>query len=450
MKKIMFVALALLVGLASCVKDKQYPGITISNVSYTPKAVQADDDVTVTATITSFKDFKAKLVYKTDEANKAIELAMTAGADNLYTAVIPAQPDSTKVTFHIEAMNEEASAISDPEMSYIVGGTPIDYSKLRLNELNGQDHKKFIEIYNAGTEPINMNGVTIFKDTEKLVWIGKSAVKIEAGAYLLLISEDVFVDYPEIDTTLFMFHSGLSAKKNVRIELKTPAGETIDDFNLTNIELNGEAYGYANNQAPDSYSRNKDGKWYYADATPGAVNVDGVNIVLGLEGGDTPEPPTPEEPDYTNLVLNELNGDTKFIEFYNKGNLDLSMQGMYLTKDGVDDAPIWTGNAAIIVPAHGYVLLYSSKVQADHPELDEAYIFNCGLSAAKTVRIALFMADGTERDVFTRGSTGEWGQTISDVAPKSYARTPDGSDWKLADPTPGEANPAQGDDIPQE
>ena len=222
MKKIMFVALALLVGLASCVKDKQYPGITISNVSYTPKAVQADDDVTVTATITSFKDFTAKLVYKTDEANKAIELAMTAGADNLYTAVIPAQPDSTKVTFHIEAMNEEASAISDPEMSYIVGGTPIDYSKLRLNELNGQDHKKFIEIYNAGTEPINMNGVTIFKDTEKLVWIGKSAVKIEAGAYLLLISEDVFVDYPEIDTTLFMFHSGLSAKKNVRIELKMP------------------------------------------------------------------------------------------------------------------------------------------------------------------------------------------------------------------------------------
>jgi hypothetical protein len=252
--------------------------------------------------------------------------------------------------------------------------------------------------------------------------------------------------YPEN----LIFNTGLSAKSNVRIQLFTPAGVSIDDFNLTNIDLNGEAYGYAGNQAPASYSRNADGNWYYADATPGAANTDGQNIVLGLEGGDTPEPPTPEEPDYTNLVLNELNGDTKFIEFYNKGNLDLSMQGMYLTKDGVDDAPIWTGNAAIIVPAHGYVLLYSSKVQADHPELDEAYIFNSGLSAAKTVRIALFMADGTERDVFTRGSTGEWGQTISDVAPKSYARTPDGGDWKLADATPGAANPAEGEDIPQE
>ena len=438
MKKIMFVALALLMGLASCVKDKQYPGINISNVSYAPTAVQATDDVTVTATITSFKDFTAKLVYVINEESK--ELAMTA-AEDVYTAVIPAQPDGTKVSFCVQAMNGEVTAVS-PAMEYEVGAVAIDYSVLRLNELNGND--KFIEIYNAGADAINLNGVYIEKDGAQN-WIGDNTVKIDAGAYLVLYSEDVVANHPDVPESL-IFHSGLSAKKNVRIQLFTPAGFSIDDFNLTNIDANDPAYI----PAPGSYSRNADGKWYYADATPGAVNVDGTVALLGLEGGDTPEPPTPEEPDYTNLVLNELNGDTKFIEIYNKGNLDLSMQGMYLTKDGVDDAPIWTGNAAIIVPAHGYVLLYSSKVQADHPELDEAYIFNSGLSAAKTVRIALFMADGTERDVFTRGSTGEWGQTISDVAPQSFARTPDGGDWKLADPTPGEANPAEGEDIPQE
>ena len=438
MKKIMFVALALLMGLASCVKDKQYPGINISNVSYAPTAVQATDDVTVTATITSFKDFTAKLVYVINEESK--ELAMTA-AEDVYTAVIPAQPDGTKVSFCVQAMNGEVTAVS-PAMEYEVGAVAIDYSVLRLNELNGND--KFIEIYNAGADAINLNGVYIEKDGAQN-WLGDNTVKIDAGAYLVLYSEDVVANHPDVPESL-IFHSGLSAKKNVRIQLFTPAGFSIDDFNLTNIDANDPAYI----PAPGSYSRNADGKWYYADATPGAVNVDGTVALLGLEGGDTPEPPTPEEPDYTNLVLNELNGDTKFIEIYNKGNLDLSMQGMYLTKDGVDDAPIWTGNAAIIVPAHGYVLLYSSKVQADHPELDEAYIFNSGLSAAKTVRIALFMADGTERDVFTRGSTGEWGQTISDVAPQSFARTPDGGDWKLADPTPGEANPAEGEDIPQE
>ena len=438
MKKIMFVALALLMGLASCVKDKQYPGINISNVSYAPTAVQATDDVTVTATITSFKDFTAKLVYVINEESK--ELAMTA-AEDVYTAVIPAQPNETKVSFYVQAMNGEVTAVS-PTMEYEVGAVAIDYSVLRLNELNGND--KFIEIYNAGADAINLNGVYIEKDGAQN-WIGDNTVKIDAGAYLVLYSEDVVADHPEVPETM-IFHSGLSAKKNVRIQLFTPAGVSIDDFNLTNIDANDPAYI----PAPASYSRNADGKWYYADATPGAVNIDGTVALLGLEGGDTPEPPTPDEPDYTNLVLNELNGTDKFIEIYNKGDMDLSLEGMYIMKDDYVAGATWTADATVVAPAHGYVLLYSEDVQIDMPDYPENLIFHSGLSSKKTVRITLFMPDNTVRDEFTRGTTGEWGQTISDVKPKSFARTPDGGDWKLADPTPGEANPAEGEDIPQE
>ena len=441
----MFVALALLVGLASCVKDKQYPGINIANVSYAPTAVQATDDVTVTATITSFKDFTAKLVYTIGDENK--ELAMTAAEGNLYNAIIPAQPDGTKVSFYVQAMNGEVTAAS-PVMEYEVGAVAIDYSVLRLNELNGND--KFIEIYNAGTDAINLNGVYIEKDGAQN-WLADNTVKIDAGGYVLLYSEDVTIEgaaqagYPESLT----FHSGLSAKKNVRIQLFTPAGVSIDDFNLTNIEANDPAYI----PAPASYSRNADGKWYYADATPGAVNVDGTVALLGLEGGVTPEPPTPEEPDYTNLVLNELNGDTKFIEIYNKGNIDLSLEGVYIMKDDYVAGATWTGDATIVAPAHGYVLLYSEDVTLDHPEVPETMIFHSGFSAKKSVRITLFMPDGAVRDEFTRENSaapGEWGVSMSNVAPQSYARTPDGGDWKLAEATPGAANPATGDDIPQE
>jgi hypothetical protein len=439
MKKIMFVALALLMGLASCVKDKQYPGITISNVSYTPTAVQEETPVTVTATITSFKEIlEAKVVYTIDE--ESLTLAMTKGADDLYSAVIPAYPDGTTVSFYVEADNIEVTAAS-PVMEYTVGAVAVDYSVLRLNELNGND--KFIEIYNAGAEAINLNGVYIEKDGAQN-WLGDNTVKIDAGAYLVLYSEDVTLDHPDVPEAL-IFHSGLSAKKNVRIQLFTPAGVSIDDFNLTNIDANDPAYI----PAPASYSRNADGEWYYADATPGAVNVDGTVALLGLEGGDTPEPPTPDEPDYSNLIINELNGDTKFIEFYNKGNLDLSMEGMYIMKDDYVAGATWTADATVVIPAGGYVLLYSADVLADHPEQPENLFFNSGFSAKKTVRLTLFMPDGTVRDEFTRGS-GEWGATISNVAPQSYARTPDGGDWKLADPTPGAANPAEGEDIPQE
>ena len=439
----MFVALALLVGLASCVKDKQYPGVTISNVSYLPTAVQAEDDVTVTATITSFDAFTAKMVYTIADA-KPVEVAMTTGTErDVYSAVIPAQPDGTTVSFYIVA--EGTLVAQSPAMEYTVGAVAVDYSVLRLNELNGND--KFIEIYNTGAEAVNMTGVYIEKDGAQN-WLADNTVKIEAGGYLLLYSEDVQADMPEYPESL-IFHSGLSAKKNVRIQLFTPAGVSIDDFNLTNIDANDPAYI----PAPASYSRNADGNWYYADATPGAENVEGTVAVQGLEGGVTPEPPTPDEPDYTNIVLNELNGDAKFIEIYNKGNLDLSLEGMFITKDGVEDDIKWTGDATHIVPAHGYLVLYSIDTQADHPELGENMFFNSGLSAKKSVRIALYMADGAERDVFTRESSaapGEWGVTMQNVAPQSYARIPDGGDWKLADPTPGEANPAEGEDIPQE
>ena len=438
----MFVALALLVGLASCVKDKQYPGINIESVSYAPTAVQADDDVTVTATITSFKEFTANLVYTVADA-QPVTVPMTTGTEkNVYSAVISANPDGTKVSFYIEAVNDEASAVS-PTMEYEVGAVAVDYTVLRLNELNGND--KFIEIYNSGAEAINLNGVYIEKDGTQN-WVADNTVKIEAGGYVLLYSEDVQVDMPEYPESL-IFHSGLSAKKNVRIQLFTPAGVSIDDFNLTNIDANDPAYI----PAPASYSRNADGNWYYADATPGAANVDGEVALLGLEGGDTPEPPTPDEPDYSNIVLNELNGDTKFIEIYNKGNVDLPLEGMYIMKDDYIAGATWTADASVVVPAGGYVLLYSVDVLADHPEQPENLFFNSGLSGKKAVRITLFMPDGTVRDEFVRCPEGaEWGASMTNVAPQSYARTPDGGDWKLADPTPGEANPATGDDIPNE
>ena len=439
MKKILFAALALVVVMASCVKDQIYPGVTISNMSYTPTAVQPDMPVTVTANIAGFSDFTAKLFYTAGEEDTK-EVAMISAADSdLYSAVIPGKADGVTVVFFIEV--EGAMNAKTATMEYTVGAVAVDYSVLRLNELNGND--KFIEIYNTGAEAINLNGVYIEKDGAQN-WAADNTVSIEAGGYLLLYSEDVTADHEGYPESL-IFHSGLSAKKNVRIQLFTPAGESIDDFNLVDIDANDPAFI----PAPGSYSRNSDGNWYYADATPGEANVDGETAVLGLEGGVTPEPPTPEEPDYTNLVLNELNGDTKFIELFNKGDMDLELNGLYIEKDDKTD-PIWIGDGTLTVPAHGYIVFYSEDVVADHPEIEGTnYVFFSGLSGKKVIRIALFMSDGTALDEFIRGE-GEWGATISNVAPKSYARTPDGGDWKLADPTPGEANPAEGEDIPQE
>lgn len=279
MKKIVFAALALLVMMASCVKDEPYYGITISSVSYAPQAMTDLNDVTVTAAIASFYEVKATLCYILNESEQINEVAMTQDATKAFTAVIPAQPNDTKVVFYVKAVSEKMEVTSEKK-DYTVGAVP---------------------------------------------------------------------------------------------------------------------------------------------------------------------------PDYSSLVLNELNGGYKLIELYNSGDMDLPLRGMYIQKD--EDKIIWTGDESLMAPAHSVLLLYSKDVTGEgdeHEGYPENLIFNSGLSSKKTLKIEIFMPDGTSRDVFTRGTDGVWGTNISDVGNSSFSRTPNGGDWKLTEATPGEDNPATGDPIPQD
>lgn len=278
MKKLLFVAMAVIAMLVSCKPDTKVP--TISNVSQNPEIVVADQEVTVTATVTGAEEFTIKLYFTVNADSYEADM-IPANELNAYKAVIPGQADGAKVTYYIQVV----------------------------------------------------------------------------------------------------------------------AGEAV-------------------------------------------VKTDVYDYLVGK--GETPEPST----DYSNLVLNELNGSDKFIEIYNKGDKDLSMEGLYLIKDEEEDV-IWTGVASIVVPAKGYVVLVSKKA-SNAGEVEPEYVFQSGLSAAKTLHMALYLEDGTLVDAYVRG-VAPWGETIEDVGTKSFARTPDGvGEWKLADSTPGAPNPNEGSEIPQE
>ena len=277
MKKLLFAALALIVTMASCVKDEQYTGITISDPVYSPVAMTEVNDVTVTTTITSFYELKeVVLCYTLNDADKVNTVAMTLDkATKAYSAIIPAQPDGTKVAFYVKATSEKME-VKTEEKSYKVG--------------------------------------------------------------------DVL-------------------------------------------------------------------------------------------------------PDYSVIVLNELNGDQKYIEIYNKGDMDLPLKGMSIKKN--DETTIWTADETVVVPAQGYLVLISDK--NDVTGIDPAIVFAGGLSPKKSLKIELFMPDGSSRDVYKRGASGLWDQSIADVGDKSFSRTPDGADaWKLTVATKGKPNPATGDEIPQD
>lgn len=254
----------------SCVEDEMYKGpANIEKVEYTPTTVTPDDDVNVTATITDLQGVTAaKIQYKVNGGSQS-EVAMT-GSGNTFTGVIPKQADKAVVVFTVSADNQAGMTAVSAEQTFTVGAIPIAYENLVLNELNGND--KFIEIFNKGAEAVPLNGVYIEKDG-KNVWTG-DVQKLSVGSYLLLYSVDVQADKPGHPADQF-FDSGLSAKKAVRVQLFSPSSTSLDDFNLVDYQK----------AAPASYSRwaNGTGKWVYAVATPGVVNVAGDEEVQGLQ-----------------------------------------------------------------------------------------------------------------------------------------------------------------------
>lgn len=263
-------AVALAASLSSCVQDKVYGLPTITDINNTV-AVSASDEVVVTATVTSLTGISYVNLLWAADGGSWTTVEMQAAGDS-WSGVIPAQPLDTEVSYYIEAASEGGETAVSATVSYVVGAAVIDYSGLRLNELNGND--KFIEIYNASGEDIPLSGICIWKDSEKSVW-NAPQLTLKAGGYLLLYSEDVVLPGEAMEgyDEALVFASGLSAKKNVRIELRDPKGNDIDDFNCTK-HPGGEVEG--------SYGRNADGGWYIQTTpTPGSANVDGTESVEG-------------------------------------------------------------------------------------------------------------------------------------------------------------------------
>lgn len=268
MKKLIIASVAAILALTACVKDIVYPYATFSKLENTI-AYDETEAVTVTVNVSALVDINAiNLVYTVNDG-EPVSVEMHPQGKG-YFATIPAQAMDAVVNYYIEAITANATSTS-AIASYTVGVIPIDFSGLKINELNGND--KFIELVNTGSSDIIMKGVTIVKDASKTIWTGAEDVVVKAGKFLLLYSSDVVIaggaqeGYP----AELVFDGGLSAKKAVRIQLMDPKGNTLDDFNLVNLLIS---------PAPASYGRNANGNWYYQVATPNAKNTDGTDVVF--------------------------------------------------------------------------------------------------------------------------------------------------------------------------
>lgn len=322
-----------------------------------------------------------------------------------------------------------------------------DYTKLVLNELSGagEDNEKFFELYNTGSQDIDLEGVTINKD-EELSWTGKKGQVIKAKGYFAIVGAK--------GTTPDGFSSGFSAKKSVIVELFAPeakGGAKLDTFQRGEKGSAWGDQGLDNNKG--SWSRIPDGTGAFMitpTATPGAANNgEGATADPDLVGnGAAPEPAKEAK-----VVFNELCGNkveyatfdaaNKFIELYNAGEADGNLAGWTIRKYAADATDVagkydivWTAPENTTIAVGAYIVLGADLT-------DPALGFNAGLSAKKGVKFELVNAEGVVVDKFVRGADvdpfGE--EALPENKSASFSRVPNGTgEWAYAAPTPGAAN----------
>lgn len=170
---------------------------------------------------------------------------------------------------------------------------------------------------------------------------------------------------------------------------------------------------------------------------------------------DNPTPTPKPDDTKVEVVLNEIDGQNKFIELYNKSDKEVSLEGMTLVKyDSSKEggkSTTWTGAAGMKLAAKSWIYLESSdladEVEGGDPNYayqDENHVFKGGLSPKKNMKIDLCDAAGNVIDSFARGEEGAgWNQVKGYASNKkaSFSRVPDGTgEWVYAAPTRGAAN----------
>lgn len=147
-------------------------------------------------------------------------------------------------------------------------------------------------------------------------------------------------------------------------------------------------------------------------------------------------------PDYTQLILNEIDGNSKAVELYNAGIKPIPLDGITLIKN--NSTVWWTGTAAAgKILAGSYILIIQDNT-------DPVFSGAGGISNKQNLKFELKDPSGNSIGLFLRGDESNLGGTISNVSPNSFQRIPNATgEWKMADPTNGAQNASSGTDIPQ-
>jgi hypothetical protein len=412
----------------------------ISAVTHAPSSPSAGESVIVAAKVEPVEGTILSVVLRwTLAAAPQPEIAMTAGQTGEYSATIPAQAANTLVTYTIVARNSVGGEASTGGFYAVRTSGVVDYSGLKINEVDGNG--KFVELFNSSAAAIPLNGVRLVKNEATApadIWWTGGTLSIAPGDHYTICQEGG-LPAEQVDET--SGNGGISPKKNIRFDLLAPDDAAIDTFiRATTLGLDENCTPDYGKGTPYSFARCPDGvgAWGLAEPTPDAANpFMPAGVIVTVEAATR----------LTNLVINEIDGNGKFVEIRNNGDAAVSLAGVVLVKN-LEFAPAdiwWTGVEAASIAAGGHYTICQSGGELSG-SVDEA-TGNGGISPKKTVRFDL-ISGGMSLDTFARVAAD--GRLDKNCDPDygsgtqySFARCPDGiGQWGLASPTVAAPNPA--------
>lgn len=247
---------------------------TILAVQHQPLLPQANEPVQVSATITDDGTIAAATLFYRVDGGNWISLTMNTEEENHYVVDIPGQPDDALVDYYIEAQDDSGDITYHPTDApdqtrrYLVG---YEAPAIRINELMAEnnstledpdeldEYPDWFELYNAGTEPVDLSGYHLTDDLSSPTrFTIPAGITLQPGAFLLFFADD--------DPSQGSNHV------NFRLE---KSGETLAIF-----EPNGAApvdyIDFGQQRGDAAYGRYPDGEDAWGDplcATPGEPNI---------------------------------------------------------------------------------------------------------------------------------------------------------------------------------
>lgn len=341
------------------------------------------------------------------------------------------QPNSSDITFGLQLTAElqgTASAAATPGAPNSVTTLLPPFPTLWLNEVqvenssgltdNAGEHDPWIELFNSGTNAVNMAGFFLSDSYSNLaIWAFPSNAVVPPGGFLV-----VWCDAQSHQTTPAALHAGF--------RLSPGAGQVALSRGMSGTNQLVDYLTYTNLPADWAYGDLPDGQPFFRGqwpvSTPGAPNTSVVaplRVFINEWMADN-----------TRTLADPADGQFEdWFELYNAGTNIANLGGCYLSDNLTNRFQFRIpNNGRYVIPPGGYFLVWADNEagqnSADFSDLHVSFALNKGGEA-----IVLSAPDGAIADAVS------FGPQTSDV---SQGRFPDGAEEivSMALPTPRTPN----------